>query len=757
MQRPFARKRGIMRVLLWSTIGFVVASVIGAYFLAGNFLLLLALFALLTGIGLLFLKSGIVKRCAVVLLGFTVGCGWFWCFDAHYLDTAKEYDGQKIETTITVSDYGYETSFGTAASAELYLSGRKYKTVVYLASEESLSPGDTISGSVSIRLTMEGAKQGATYHQGKGIFMLSYADDDAVVSHSQVIPKKYTVSKWKKQITDVLDQTFSEDTLGFARALLLGDSSKLDYEDDVAFQVSGIRHIIAVSGLHISILFALVCYISGWNRVATALIGIPVLVLFAALAGFTPSVVRACIMQSLVILALLFEREYDSPNALSFAVLVMLLVNPLTITSVSFQLSVGCLIGIFLFYDKLYHYFLKKLGKPEKKRTPKWMAWLAGSVAITLSAMIVTTPLCAIYFGTISLVSVLTNLLALWVVSFIFYGIMLTCVLGMVWLPAGKIVAFVVAIPMRYVLWVANIFSGFKLSAVYTCSNYIVAWLVFCYILLALFWMGRKKHPVALIVAMVLGLVLSVSASWFEPTLDHYRFTALDVGQGQCLLWQSDGKRYMVDCGGDYAIDAADSAAQLLLSQGVDHLDGLILTHYDTDHAGGVEYLLTRIDVETLYLPDVADEGTIRETLENLCPDRIVWVKDTLSVSYENSNINFYPSTGGKQGNESCLCVLFQRENCDILITGDRNVSGERALMEQTALPDIEVLVVGHHGSKYSAGLELLHKTRPEVAVISVGEKNSYGHPASETLNRLARYRCKILRTDIQKTIVIKG
>ncbi len=746
-----------MRILLWFTIGFAIASVIGAYFLPGSFLLLLALFALLSGVALLFLKSGIAKRCGVVLLGMAIGCGWFWCYNTHYLNVAKQYDTQKIDAVATVSDYSYKTDFGIAADAELILSGRKYSVVVYLPVEESLSPGDRISGRLSLRLTTEDSVRGATHHQGKGIFLLAYADEKATIDRSQNVPTKFVAAKWRKQITDILDRTFPEDTLAFARALLLGDSSKLTYEEDTAFKISGIRHVIAVSGLHISILFALVCYISGWNRVTTALIGIPALVLFAAIAGFTPSVVRACIMQILVIVALLFEREYDPPTALSFAVLVMLAVNPLTITSVSFQLSVGCLIGIFLFYEKLYHYFLKILGKPKKKRTPKWMAWLAGSVAITLSAMIVTTPLCAVYFGTVSLVGVVANLLTIWVVSFIFYGIMLACVLGTFWLPGAKIVAFAVSLPMRYVMWMAKLLSGFRLSAVYTCSAYIVAWLIFCYVLLALFWLGRKKHPVVLLVSMTFGLALSVTASWLEPALDNYRFTALDVGQGQCLIWQSDGKHYMVDCGGDYDVNAADAAAEFLLSRGIDRLDGLILTHYDLDHAGGVEYLLSRIGVETIYLPDISDEGTLRQMLEKRYSDRIIWIKDALTVCYGESKIELLPDTAGKQGNESCLCVLFQRENCDILITGDRGVSGEQALLGTVDLPDLEVLVVGHHGSKHSTGVVLLHKTRPDVAVISVGANNSHGHPAEETLNRLERYRCTVLRTDLNKTITIKG
>ena len=111
----------------------------------------------------------------------------------------------------------------------------------------------------------------------------------------------------------------------------------------------------------------------------------------------------------------------------------------------------------------------------------------------------------------------------------------------------------------------------------------------------------------------------------------------------------------------------------------------------------------------------------------------------------------------GKTNNESSLCVLFQPENCDILITGDRTTAGERALLAAYPLPDLEVLIAGHHGARTSTSLELLKQTSPEVAVISVGADNRYGHPTAEVLERLELFGCKILRTDLDGTIILRG
>ena len=118
--------------------------------------------------------------------------------------------------------------------------------------------------------------------------------------------------------------------------------------------------------------------------------------------------------------------------------------------------------------------------------------------------------------------------------------------------------------------------------------------------------------------------------------------------------------------------------------------------------------------------------------------------------------ITIVPSYSDNSDNESGLCVLFQTENCAILITGDRDEFGERMLLRSIDLPDLDALVVGHHGSKYSTGRALLEAARPEVAIISVGENNTYGHPAEETLERLKAYGCRVYRTDVHGTIIFR-
>lgn len=749
-----------MRKLVWTAIGVTAACAIGAYLLNGYWLLILGAVCLCGCLAAVCIRTPAGRKAALVLMGAAAAFVWFFAFDWIVLTGIRAMDGLAVETAVEITDYSYATDYGVAADGKINLNGKTYQVRIYLYDSAALSPGDRVDGTLRLRYTPRGGLDEMTHHQGKGIFLLGYFRDDAVVTKADSVPGKYFAAALRQNIKGILEDVFPGDTLAFVRALLLGDDSLLTYRDSTNLSVSGIRHIIAVSGLHVSILFSIVFFFFGYHRVLTPLIGIPLLVAFAALTGFTPSVVRACIMQGLMLLSLMVDKEYDAPTALAFSVLVMLAVNPLTVTSVSFQLSVGCMVGILGLSGKICDYFLDEKrfgpakGKSLKART---IRWFFGSVSVTVGAMAVTTPLCACYFGMVSLVGILTNLLCLWAVTFLFCGVLAACAVGVLWLPLGKTIGWIVSWLARYILFVSETLASIPFAAVYTCSTYVVTWLIMTYVLVIVFVCVKRKKPGLLAVCILTGLCISLGCSCLEPKLDRYRMTVLDVGQGQCILLQNEGRHYLVDCGGDSAPGAADQAAQLLLSQGVTRLDGVILTHYDTDHAGGVEAILSRISADTLYLPNVKDVGFIRESIENGSTAHIQWIEPEQTLTIEEGDITLFAGKEGVSDNESGLCVLFQPENCDILITGDRSAPGERALLAQTQLPDLEVLVVGHHGSKTSTCLELLHTTRPEIAVISVGADNKYGHPAAELLSRLERFDCQILRTDILGNIIIRG
>lgn len=738
-----------MRKLLYFTLGFTAECALLAYS-ANSAVCIVCIAVLLCICALAGRKAKPVKRAALALLGCIAGSLWFHQYYDLYLNTAVALDGETRFVAIRAADYNYETTYGIAFDGTLSSNGKCYQVRTYLNESEGIVPGSQITGPFRFRVTTPDGAEEATYHQGKGIFLLAYQTDEITITG--------TCAAWRdlpailrRQIKTILQAHFPENTYPFAKALLIGDCSDLDYATNTDFKISGIRHVVAVSGLHISILFALLSTITFHKRWLTALAGFPTLLLFAAVAGFTPSVTRACIMSALILLALLVNKEYDGPTALSFAVLVILSGNPLAVTSVSFQLSAGSVAGIFLFSPGIYKWLLSLFGDAKGRKVKTLLVqWFSTSVSITLSAMTITTSLCAYYFGTVSLVGVLTNLLALWVVSFIFYGIIAVCLLHLIMPTAAVILAKIISVPIRYVLLVAKTMADIPLAAVYTRSPYITAWLIFVYILLLLFLLSQNRRPVILSCCAILGLCLALLASWAEPMLDDVRFTVLDVGQGQCLLLQTEGKSYMVDCGGDSDATTADIAAETLLSQGITKLDGLILTHLDRDHAGAAANLLSRVDTDVLILPPVHTD------LSNAASGEVVYAADDLMLSYGDTNVYIYAPTFPGNSNENSLCILFDTKKCDILITGDRNGFGERALLRNVQIPDVDILVAGHHGSKNSTCEELLAAVRPEIVCISAGEDNSYGHPAPELLQRLNEFGCTVYRTDIHGTILIR-
>ena len=247
---------------------------------------------------MLFLRTKPARITATLLAGCLIGSLWFWGFDSLYLSSARALDGETLPFTVTASDYSYTPAYGSAFDGNIELEGKNYRIRCYLNSDVPVKPGDQVLGEFRLQYMVDG--EDLTYHQGKGIFLLAYLEEEAEIIEGEPRLRDYPVL-WRKRIMDTIKLVFPADTAGFAKALLIGDTNDLTYQQDRSFQVSGIRHIVAVSGLHVSILFALIYLVFGKQRVLNALFGIPLLFLFAAIAGFSPSIIRACLMQVLIL------------------------------------------------------------------------------------------------------------------------------------------------------------------------------------------------------------------------------------------------------------------------------------------------------------------------------------------------------------------------------------------------------------------------------------------------------------------------
>ena len=714
-----------MRKLCWFTLGFALGMLGMTTVLWGVGLWPgLALLAVGALAAVLSRRSRLLAIPGAVLLGLGAAWGWMCLVQARYYTPLKALDGRTGTAEILALDYGEAADYGQRVKGRIYLEGKGYTLTVYLGEETQAEPGNVLTGQFQFRLTLPGGEKASDYDASSGILLRAAAKSATAVEPGQAGSIRFFSQRLAKRMKDILRDCLPEDVFPFARSLLLGDSTEMDYGTKTALTVSGIRHTIAVSGLHVGALWLLIRRLTGNRRYLTALAGIPAVALFAALVGFTPSVCRAGLMAGLMMLAEWLGREYDPLTELALAALVLLGINPFTILSAGFQLSVLSVLGILLFQKRIQ----EKLEKGLPFR-------LAGPVSVTLSAMSLSTPVAAWYFGVVSLIGVVTNLLALPLVTLIFYGVGAVCALGGISLKLGGLLGRFLAWPIRLVLAIAKGFSRIPFGALYPCGVFHALALAGNYVLLIAYMLFKKgKLRYYLAASACLTAVCVFFAGWL-PRQEDFQLTVLDVGQGQSLVLQSRGQTLVIDCGGWTGEGAADKAAACLLSQNIYKMDALALTHYDEDHAGGADFLLSRVGAGALLLPEEKEERV---------------------VPFGAGILRLLPYTGANLGQENSMAILFESENCVILVTGDLDLAGERRLVREGKIPRTDILVVGHHGSKNAASAELLEAARPKVAVISVGAGNAFGHPTQETLDRLEKTGCRVYRTDQSGTIVIR-
>lgn len=233
---------------------------------------------------------------------------------------------------------------------------------------------------------------------------------------------------------------------------------------------------------------------------------------------------------------------------------------------------------------------------------------------------------------------------------------------------------------------------------------------------------------------------------------------ALDVGQGQSVVLHSKGVTVLIDCGSDSYLDAGDTAADYLQSVGVRTLDYLLVSHYHDDHCDGLPTLFARLQVRRLLLPDVEPDDPLREEVLALSEKYAVpvtFVREDIMLPLGDAALTVYAPLKDHDMNEECLTALCSAGEFDALFTADINMSTESLLLSTHCLPDVEVMMAGHHGSKYATSGELLAEVTPETVIVSCGADNRYGHPNIETMRRLTGAGAAVYRTDLQGNIHI--
>ena len=374
--------------------------------------------------------------------------------------------------------------------------------------------------------------------------------------------------------------------------------------------------------------------------------------------------------------------------------------------------------------------------------------------------MVFTVPLTALHFGNISLIAPVTNLLILWLLPVAFIGCYLAALLGLVWAWGGTVLAWVTAWPLRYILAVAKVLSKLPGAVLFTGNRMVVWWLLLVYVMFGAAWLISRRRkarywiPAACSV-LALCAVLTVNAVQLQRTST---VTALDVSQGQSIVFSSGRACAVVDCGGRSTVeDPGDLAARKLLAQGHRSLDLLVLTHPHDDHINGVLRLMHWLPVRTLVIPAAAD--TTKAPLSDILAlavenhTTVVRVDAERTVTAGSISVHLYPEPCAGQEDGSMI-VLTSVGDYDTLVPGDVDSAAEVKFLSDCVYPSVELLLVGHHGSKKSTSDAWLDAIAPDDAIISVGY-NNYGHPTSDTLERLQAHHIPIYRTDQMGDITV--
>lgn len=703
-----------------------------------------------------------LRRVLLVLLPLMVSLLYFSAYRALVRQPVQALCGGEHDFSAAVCDWPEATERGAKVTIRLHgLLGAK---AVYYGDDDllSLRPGDALSGTAWWNDVAAIGDGDLRQFSSRGVYALLYDRDTLTVQPAPDMPLGYAPQYAAKALRDKLAQLWDDPSvLGFLTAELTGDKSLLPESDYVAMQETGLAHIFAVSGLHCAFLVTLLSLlIPPTHRRTLCAVASAVLVFYMLFTGLSPSVARACVMQLFLLSAPLFRRGSDPLTSLAAALTVILLVNPYAVGSVSLQLSFAATLGMVLLSGRLYKSFTGWYrGRNRTVRTA--LSFLAANLAATLGALVFTAPLTAYYFNILSLVAPLAGLLAVPAAGYAFMSAFVSALLGLVWTPLGHLAGYVPLLLVKYILWVAHLLLAVPYHAVYFTNVYLRVWLLYVYAAFlgcAVTPDGKRKYALAsALTVLTLAACLWLNSRWQQ--YGAFRAAVLDVGQGESVALCSGSEAALVDCGSSNSyVDAGSVAADALQSAGIRRLSAVIVTHYHADHTNGLTEVLTRLPVDTLYLPDIEDEYGVRDRLVSLAAHQgadVVFVTEPTRIALGEAVLTVYPpllTTGDL--NEQGLTALATAGDFDLLITGDMAGQTEQLLAQTYPLPDVEVLVVSHHGSRYSSDESFLRAITPDNAVISVGD-NRYGHPAEETLRRLQAVGATVWRTDQQGSIRI--
>ena len=583
----------------------------------------------------------------------------------------------------------------------------------------------------------------------------------------------YQILGIKKDLEHQADASFSEDVSDLLKGVVFGEKN-ISEDLTQSFQDAGVTHVLSVSGLHVGYVYlalSLLLLVVRIKKRYWIIFLAPALLFYVALTGLAPPVIRASIMLLCLTWGQGIHRERDPLNQLCLAGLVILYIWPAQLFQAGFQLSMGAVLGIILFYRPLLYAYEKQRNKKGLHHQIKPGPVVQGLV-LTFCATVGTLPILLYHFKSFTLMSFFSNLLVVPLV-----GVFLLAGMGfLVVVSLAPFLAPVLSVPVAFlgqsVLVVLDGINNLGAAASFLWINRgglslaeIGLSLLLVFLISGYFYL-RQPYVRNMVMSLGLVLVLIVLVTPLVPR--NLVITVLDVGQGDSILIETPGGlNYLVD-GGGYPVERSYRVSDQVLypalySKNIRELDAIFLTHNHVDHSQGVEELIfDGYPVKNLLMSiQTNNEKLLNQQLvpvSLLKKGSVIEGSDGVTIKVYNPEGPVIPKVDEEQNNAS-LAMLVSYQNFNLLLCGDIEAEVEKQLTDELQAlskeKDFQIIKIPHHGSKTSSTQEFIEAVDPEIAVISVGANNSFKHPSNEVLHRLDDEAITVLRTDQKGAVEI--
>jgi competence protein ComEC len=562
---------------------------------------------------------------------------------------------------------------------------------------------------------------------------------------------KYSMIQWRYSGLKYIEKHFPAETVGMTQALVFGESARIPEEKMNAYRELGIVHLLAISGLHVGLIFGMIYFIFlrlGITRESALWISVVFLLFYMILTGGAPPVVRA---SSMLIILLLFRKSrfrVSTLDSLSIVFIGLLFLNPFLVFDIGFQLSFTV------------SYCLVLSSTMIAASTGSYLIQL---LKVTVVAQLSSLPIILFHFYEFSLSGFLTNLLFVPLFSLLVLPMALfTFLMNLLVSDGFNLLTSFYALIVRSVDALSTLIVVFPFNTVVLGKPHSLT--IICYALLILnvflqLEKGKWKGPSLLLCGVML---MQLVWNHFSP---YGEVVFIDVGQGDAILVDLPFNQgtYLIDTGGaaDFSEEAwekktktftvgEDVIVPLLKSKGITKLDKLILTHGDLDHVGGAEDLMEMVKVEEILItPNSGEKKEMKEIIRAATEKGIAVRQVRSPFKWETGRYSFHilsPQDDVYEGNDDSLVVYSEMGGLKWLFTGDMEEEGEEAFVQSYELK-ADVLKVGHHGSNTSTSEAFLEEVRPSIGVISAGRNNRFGHPHPDVIKRLQRNEVLIHNT----------